>query len=80
MPSMASHHAVQTSPKSSAPSPVTFLQTDRPVSPLDSTLVNSLVSVASKELTENLSLLDATLTKNREVGGVMVNQLPEVAP
>jgi hypothetical protein len=31
------------------------------------------VSVDSKPLTEMLSPLDATLTKNRGVGGIMVN-------
>jgi hypothetical protein len=34
------------------------------VSSLDATLVNPLLSVANKELTQFLSLLDATLTKN----------------
>jgi hypothetical protein len=35
--------------------------------------MDALVSVASKELTEMLNPLDATLTKNRVVGGVIVN-------
>ena len=33
------------------------------------------VSVADKELTGSLSRLDSALTKNRGVGGVMVNQI-----
>ena len=40
------------------------------------TLMKPPVSVATKELTGSLSPLDSTLTKNRGVGGVMVNQLP----
>ncbi len=44
---------------------------------LESTLMKSPVSVASKELTGSLSLLDATLMKKQGGGGgVMVNQLP----
>src|SRR5216683_719115 len=43
-------------------------------SPLDATLPSALVCVASKELTISLTSLDATLTKNRGVGAVMVNQ------
>ena len=35
-----------------------------------------LASVANKRLTTGLSPLDATLTKNRGEGGVMVNQHP----
>src|SRR6266446_2286521 len=38
------------------------------------------VSVADKELTRSLNPLDATLMKNRGVGGVMVNQLPPACP
>jgi len=45
-----------------------------PLSLLESTLMKSPVSVATKELTGSLSPLDSTLTKNRGVGGVMVNQ------
>ncbi len=36
-----------------------------------------LVSVANTGLTEMLSPLDATLTKNRGLGGVMVNQISD---
>jgi len=43
------------------------------VSPLGATLMNHLVSVDNKELTENLNPLDATLTKNWGVGAVTVN-------
>ena len=39
------------------------------LSSLESTLMKSLVSVAGKELTGSLSLLDATLMKNRGEGG-----------
>ena len=44
-----------------------------PVSLLDATLARSFVSVENKRLTENLSSLVATLTKNRGVGDVIVN-------
>src|SRR6266852_3173897 len=43
-------------------------------SPLDATLASTLVYVANKGLREIVSPLDATLTKNRGVGAVMVNQ------
>ena len=43
-------------------------------SPLDATLVSTPVCVASKGLREFVSSLAATLTKNRGVGPVMVNQ------
>jgi len=79
MPSMASPHAVLlTPPKSSGPTQLPSCKQVAPVSPLDSTLVNSLVSAGNKELTGNLSPLDSALTKNRGVGSVMVNQLPPV--
>jgi hypothetical protein len=52
--------------KDSSPIPILL-------NPLDATLMDSLVSVVNKGLTERLNPLDATLTKNREVGGVMVN-------
>src|SRR6266481_5797068 len=79
MPSMASPHAVLlTPPKSSGPTQLPSCKQVAPVSPLDSTLLNSVVSAENKELTENLSLLDSTLTKNRGEGSVMVNQLPPV--
>src|SRR6266851_5229042 len=43
-------------------------------SSLDATLPSALVCVANKGLREIVSPLDATLTKNRGVGAVMVNQ------
>jgi hypothetical protein len=39
-----------------------------PVSPLEATLTKHSASVHSKRLTQTLSLLEATLTKNREEG------------
>jgi hypothetical protein len=45
-----------------------------PVTSLDATLTRPPVSVDSKPLTGTLSLLDATLTKNRGEGAVIVNQ------
>src|SRR6266436_2040832 len=39
------------------------------VSPLPATLMDPLASVANKRLTAGLTPLDATLTKNRGVGG-----------
>jgi len=48
-----------------------------PITLLESTLVDLLVSVENKGLTENLNPLDATLTKN--IGGrvVIANQTPD---
>src|SRR6266849_5491080 len=43
-------------------------------SPLDATLPGTLVCVASKGVRGIVSSLDATLTKNRGVGAIMVNQ------
>src|ERR1700694_4442779 len=43
-------------------------------SPLDATFPDPLVCVANKELRVGVSPLNATLTKNRGVGPVMVNQ------
>jgi hypothetical protein len=40
-----------------------------PLTYLESTLIKSSVSVANKELTGSLNPLDATLMKNRGVGG-----------
>src|SRR6266849_8574854 len=45
-----------------------------PLSPLSATLTHLPASVANKRLTTGLSPLAATLTKNRGVGAVMVNQ------
>jgi hypothetical protein len=46
------------------------------VSPLDATLLSLLVCVANKELTQYLSLLDATLTKNIGGGGSLQSLPP----
>src|SRR5712691_1985091 len=43
-------------------------------SPLDATLPSALACIANKGFREIVSPLDATLTKNRGVGPVMVNQ------
>src|SRR5882724_5595422 len=48
-----------------------------PISPLAATLMNSLASVANKRLTAELSPLDATLSKNRGVGGVWSTPLSQ---
>src|SRR6266436_4515821 len=63
-----------TPPKSSHPRPLLSRQQPAPLSPLAATLMRSPASVANKELTGSLSPLDSALTKNRGVGGVMVNQ------
>src|SRR5882724_9101193 len=65
-----------TPPESSYPTQFLFRQQSAPISPLAATLMNSLASVADKRLTAWLSPLDATLTKNRGVGGVTVNPFP----
>jgi hypothetical protein len=44
------------------------------LSPLDTTLLSSLLCVANKELAQHLSSLDATFTKNIGGGRVIVNQ------
>src|SRR5713101_1693463 len=63
-----------TPPKSSHPSQLLSRQQSAPVSPLAATLMRLPASVANKRLTAGLNPLDATLTKNRGVGVVMVNQ------
>ena len=79
-PLMASRRAViLTSSRFSHPTQLLSRQQSAPVSPLTATLMNLSASIANKELTENLSLLDSTLTKNRGEGGVMVNQLHPVS-
>src|SRR5258708_16538516 len=55
------HSAPQNAPKTAS-----FLCN---LSPLDATLLSSLLCVANKELAQYLSLLDATLTKNTGGGG-----------
>src|SRR6266850_31749 len=62
--------------ESSAPTQLLFHQHFVRVSPLAATLMDLPASVANKRLTAELSPFDATLTKNRGVGGVIVNQLP----
>src|SRR5882672_5438191 len=52
-------------PKSPHPRPLLSCQHFIPVSPLAATLMKSPASVANKRLTARLSLLAATLTKNR---------------
>ncbi len=47
------------------------------ISPLESTLIDRPASVDSKSLTQDLSPLDATLTKNTGRGPVIVNQESE---
>ncbi len=63
-----------TSPESFHPTQLLSRQQPTPVTRLAATLTNSLASVANKRLTPGLNPLDATLTKNRGGGGVMVNQ------
>src|SRR5882724_10636806 len=48
--------------------------------PLESTLVNPLVSVENKRLMEVLSPVESTLTKNRGEGGVTVSQTDRAHP
>jgi hypothetical protein len=43
---------------------------------LESTLADTRVSVENRGLTGNITPLESPLTKNRGVGGVMVNKLP----
>src|SRR5579863_6350046 len=45
-----------------------------PVSPLEATLTKPSASVHSKRLTGRLTPLECALTKNRGVGGIIVNQ------
>ncbi len=80
------HYLFDTSLAASAPSPPPPFRTQKwpeiadflcNVSPLETTLMHLLASVANKRLTAWLSPLDATLTKNiGGKGGVMVNQRP----
>ncbi len=65
-----------TSSESFHPTQLPSRQRSTPLNPLAATLMDPPASVANKRLTADLSPLDATLTKNRGVGGVMVNQLP----
>src|SRR5882724_2669600 len=68
-PFMASRRTVLlTPPKSSGPTQLLFRQQSAPISPLAATLMNLPASVANKGFTPSLSLLAATLTKNRGWG------------
>src|SRR6266446_3580501 len=64
-----------TPPKSSHPRSLLYRQQSAPISPLAATLMRSPVSVVNKELTGSLSPLDSALTKNRGVGGVIINRI-----
>ena len=69
LPFMASRRAVILTPsRSSHPTQLLSRQQSAPISPLAATLMNLPASVANKELTRSLSLLAATLTKNRGWG------------
>jgi hypothetical protein len=52
------------------PRTVTYFATAHPVSPLSATLMELRASVANKRLTENITPLDATLTKNWGEGAI----------
>src|SRR5882724_178877 len=74
---MLAHQVVLlTSPESSHPTQLLSRRRSTPLSALAGTLMGFPVRVANKRLTAWLSPLDSTLTENRGVGGVMVNQLP----
>src|SRR5882724_6784853 len=75
---MCTRQLVLTPPKSSHPGPSLSCQQSASISPLAATLMDLPASVANKGFTRSLSPLAATLTKNRGMGGVMVNQLPPV--
>ncbi len=66
--------ALLTPSKSSALTQLLSRQHFVRVSPLAATLMDFPASVANKRLAAGLNPLNATLTKNRGVGGVMVNQ------
>ena len=73
-PFMCAHQlALLTPTKSSHPTRLLSRQQYAPISPLAATLMHLSASVANKRLTRFLNPLDATLTKNRGVEGVMVN-------
>ena len=65
-----------TSSESYHPIQLPSRQRPAPLNPLAATLMDFHASVANKRLTPGLSPLAATLTKNRGVGSVIVNQLP----
>src|SRR5882762_4334799 len=73
---MASRRAVILTPsRSSHPIRLLSRRQNAAISPLAATLMDLFASVANKGFTRSLSLLAATLTKNRGEGGVMVNEL-----
>jgi hypothetical protein len=57
--------AIQTPSNACHPRPLPSRQHRSPLSPLSAPLTDHRTSVANKRLTENLTPLDATLTKNR---------------
>ena len=59
------------------PTPLLFCQQTAPINPLLATLMDLPASVANKRLTESLTLLDATLTKNTGVGLLQRQTLAE---
>jgi hypothetical protein len=59
---------IQTPSEACHTRPLPYRQHRAPISPLPATLTNPPASVANKRLTENLTPLDATLTKNRGEG------------
>jgi hypothetical protein len=61
-------NAIQPPSKDCHPKPLPSRQHLAPLSPLPATLMDHPASVANKRLTENLTPLDATLTKNRGEG------------
>jgi hypothetical protein len=61
-------NAIQSPSKACHPRPLPSRQHRAPLSPLAATLMDHPASVANKRLTENLTPLDATLTKNRGEG------------
>jgi hypothetical protein len=61
-------NAIQSPSKACRPRPLPSRQHRAPLSPLPATLMDHPASVANKRLTENLTPLDATLTKNRGRG------------
>src|SRR5271155_3149137 len=66
---MPAHQVVlQISPRFLHPEALSSRQHRAPISPLSATLMNTPATVANKRLTENLTPLDATLTKNPGVG------------
>jgi len=59
---------LQFSPRSAHPEELPFRQHRTPISPLPATLTSHPATAANKRLTENLTPLDATLTKKQGEG------------